>query len=80
MASGEPETLDFRGMRCPLPVIRLEARLRRAAPGDQFRVMADDPIAAVDIPHACAEGGHTVTGRTEDDGICVFMVTTGPKI
>jgi len=75
--------LDLRGHRCPVPVIRLEAALRRLAPGEEITVLADDPVAAVDIPHFCQAGGHK-TRRLPDQGengeICVFRVTRGPKL
>lgn len=74
------QTLDLRGYRCPAPVIRLEAALRRAEEGTRFKVLADDPVAAVDIPHFCREGGHE-TQRLPDHGpVCVFQVTRGPKL
>ena len=73
------ETLDARGLRCPLPVLRMEARLRRLAPGETLKILADDPIAAVDIPHFCKTGGHGCTRQPEIDGACVFLVTRGQK-
>ncbi|MEM9495767.1 MAG: sulfurtransferase TusA family protein [Pseudomonadota bacterium] len=76
------EELDLRGYRCPLPVIRLEAALRRADPGAAFRVLADDPVAAVDIPHFCAEGGHSVERAPSPDGAqetLIFKVIRGAK-
>ncbi|MEL6212457.1 MAG: sulfurtransferase TusA family protein [Pseudomonadota bacterium] len=57
-SSSPPTLLDFRGYRCPLPVVKLEAALRAAAPGAAFLVFADDPVAAVDIPHACTQGAN----------------------
>lgn len=47
------ETLDCRGMRCPLPVIRLARRLPALPVGAVVRVLADDPAAANDIPAWC---------------------------
>lgn len=83
------QTLDMRGLRCPLPVIRMEALLRRLGPGDRIRILADDPIAAVDIPHFARVGGHScerlpapeeVAGNAEKGGaVCVFLVTHGEK-
>ena len=78
-----PELLDLRGYRCPVPVIRLEAALRKLPLGAQVTVIADDPVAAIDIPHFCREGGHGVE-RPEDkseggDEVCVFLVTRGAK-
>jgi tRNA 2-thiouridine synthesizing protein A len=47
------EVLDCRGMRCPLPVIRLARRLPQVPVGTVVRVLADDPAAATDIPAWC---------------------------
>lgn len=75
--------LDLTGYKCPLPVIRAEAALRRAAPGSRFFIRADDPLAALDIPHFCRESKHLVE-RHADEGptekpVCVFLVTRGPN-
>ena len=77
------EELDATGYRCPIPVIRMEAALRRLAPGAKLRVRADDPLAAVDIPHFCRESGH-LAARQADEGpekqpVCVFLVTRAPN-
>ena len=45
--------LDCRGLKCPLPVIRLAQRIRDVEVGDTVRVLADDPAAANDIPAWC---------------------------
>ncbi len=71
--------LDLRGFRCPVPVIRLEAALRAAAPGARIVAVADDPVAAVDIPHFCREAGHKVERLADEGPACVFQVTPGPK-
>ena len=66
-----------------MPVIRMEAALRRMKPGETLLVRADDPIAVVDIPHFCREAGHSAE-RQADEGaadapVCVFLVTRGPN-
>jgi len=77
------QLLDLRGYRCPVPVIRLEAALRKLPLGAQVTVIADDPVAAIDIPHFCREGGYGVErleGQNEGmGGVCVFLVTRGAK-
>lgn len=66
-----------------MPVIRMEARLRRMAPGERLLIRADDPVAALDIPHFCREAGHDAARRpdegTPDTPVCVFLVTRGPN-
>ena len=83
MANDAPCSLDVTGYRCPLPVIRMEATLRRMTPGEKLLVRADDPVAALDIPHFCREAGHEAR-RQPDEGpqeqpVCVFLVTRGPN-
>jgi tRNA 2-thiouridine synthesizing protein A len=68
--------LDTRGLRCPLPVLRLESALRTVPFGATIEIVADDPIATLDIPNAARDGGHA--WRRTDDGtgkVCVFEVT-----
>ena len=62
--------IDARGLLCPLPVLRARKRLMGLAPGTLVAVLADDPMALVDLPHFCAEAGHdhlsvTETGPTQ---------------
>lgn len=73
----DPHTiiLDARGWRCPMPVIRMEAALRRLTSGKRLKIIADDPVAAVDIPHFCRLGGHEAERLPDQAGACVFLVT-----
>jgi tRNA 2-thiouridine synthesizing protein A len=50
--------LDLRGLKCPLPALRTEKALGRCEPGAELLVLADDPLARLDIAHLCREGGH----------------------
>ncbi|HEV7147487.1 MAG TPA: sulfurtransferase TusA family protein [Pedococcus sp.] len=45
--------VDARGLRCPLPVIRLAARAKEALEGTVLEVLATDPAARADIPAWC---------------------------
>ena len=46
----EPDLIDARGLRCPLPVLKLEKKLEGLATGSTLTVLATDPMAAIDIP------------------------------
>lgn len=50
--------IDAIGLICPLPVLRLEKALRGMATGDILQITTTDPVAVIDIPHACADQGH----------------------
>lgn len=71
-----PETIDCRGLKCPLPVLKLEKRVEAAAPGTALVVLATDPMAKIDIPLYCRQHGHACTVST-DGGVLRFEVVRG---
>lgn len=50
--------VDARGLRCPLPVIRLAAAARDAPDGTRITVLTSDPAARHDIPAWCRMRDH----------------------
>jgi tRNA 2-thiouridine synthesizing protein A len=68
------ETLDLRGLKCPLPAMLAKKALARLSPGASLIVLADDPLAAVDIPHMCHGEGHAVDSVTSRDGYREFAL------
>ncbi|HWE07678.1 MAG TPA: sulfurtransferase TusA family protein [Rhizomicrobium sp.] len=52
--------LDLRGLKCPLPALLARRALMRAEAGTPLGVLADDPLAAIDIPHMCSQEGYEV--------------------
>ena len=61
----EAVVVDARGLRCPLPVIRLAQRVRDLVPGDLVEVWATDPAAAADIPAWCRMRGQELLATDE---------------
>lgn len=70
----DSDILDLRGLKCPLPALLAKKALAKAARGTVLTVLADDPLAAVDIPHMCHGEGHVVEHVTETDGHRVFAI------
>jgi len=52
------ECVDARGLKCPLPVLKVEKRLAQLPAGASLVVLATDPMAKVDIPLYCRQHGH----------------------
>ena len=67
-------TLDTRGLRCPLPVLKLEKRLGSLAAGDTITLLATDAIARIDIPLYCVQHGYGCD-IGEADGVLRFTIT-----
>lgn len=72
----EPETIDARGLKCPLPVLKMEKRLAGLPPGARLVVLATDPMAKVDIPLFCKQNGHECV-VTAEDGAMRFAIVKG---
>jgi tRNA 2-thiouridine synthesizing protein A len=68
------ETLDLRGLKCPLPAMMTRKALARLKPGTVLIVLADDPLASVDIPHMCHGEGHAVDSVASRDGYSEFAL------
>jgi tRNA 2-thiouridine synthesizing protein A len=68
------ETLDLRGLKCPLPAMLAKKALARLGPGAALIVLADDPLAVVDIPHMCHGEGHAVESMASHDGYSEFAL------
>lgn len=60
-----PIVIDARGHRCPTPTLRLRRALEAAEPGALVRLLADDPIARIDVPHFVQSAGHELVGAEE---------------
>ncbi len=61
--------LDARRLLCPLPVIRVQDKVKQMQAGDLLEVVCTDPGALQDIPAWCRINGHkiveTVSGEFE---------------
>ncbi|WP_349236036.1 sulfurtransferase TusA family protein [Devosia sp. FKR38] len=71
------ETIDARGLKCPLPVLRMEKRLAALSPGSMLTVLATDAMARIDIPLYCRQHGHDCTSTIEGDVLRFDIVTGG---
>jgi len=67
--------IDARGHRCPTPTLKLGRALRNAAPGARFELVADDPMARIDVPHFVAQSGHSLDSVEQDGPVLRFRIT-----
>ena len=66
--------LDVSGLLCPLPVLKARKRLETLAPGNVLKVIATDPMSAIDMPHFCNEQGHTLLDQSSQAGALIFRI------
>jgi tRNA 2-thiouridine synthesizing protein A len=67
--------LDCRGLRCPLPIIRLANAISDVPVGGTVAVVADDPATRPDTQAWCRMRGHDYVGEdVAADGVPRFVV------
>ena len=71
--------LDLRGLKCPLPALHTARRLKALVPGARLSVLADDPMAAIDIPHLCRQDFRLVS-TTRDGRTIRFEIEIAPAV
>jgi tRNA 2-thiouridine synthesizing protein A len=71
------ETLDARGLACPLPAIKARRALAAVPPGGALVVLATDPEAPIDVAAVAADTGCAFAVR-EQAGAWRMTLTRPP--
>jgi tRNA 2-thiouridine synthesizing protein A len=66
--------LDLKGLKCPLPALRLRKALASVPKGTRLYVTVTDPMAVIDIPHALNETGDRLIEETRNYEVIAFLV------
>lgn len=70
----DPEIIDARGLKCPMPVLKLEKQLHGASAGRRFLLISDDPVARIDVPVLCQKNNYACV--IEQDGKALRFIIT----
>lgn len=68
------ETLDCRGLSCPMPVLKTKKTIGKMQSGQILEILSTDPGTKNDMPAFTKRGGHEYLGEKEDDGFTRFYV------
>lgn len=61
--------LNFKGLQCPLPVLRANKALRAIAGGETVEILVTDANAPKDFRAYCETAGHRFIDCSEAEGI-----------
>ena len=67
-------TMNLRGLKCPLPTLRVKKKLSGLPSGDLIVAECTDPLAAIDIPNLVRQTGDTLEGKSEAGGVITFRI------
>ncbi|MFX0105782.1 MAG: sulfurtransferase TusA family protein [Candidatus Hodarchaeota archaeon] len=68
------KTLDYTGLKCPMPVLKTKKELKNLTSGQTIEVIADDVGAKKDIPALLNKIGDELVEMREDNGNLIFVI------
>ena len=68
------QTLDTKGMNCPLPILKAKKALRSVPTGGTLAVLATDPGAVKDFAAFCRQTGNELLESSEHGGVYSFLI------
>lgn len=71
------QDIDAIGLLCPLPVLKARKCLLTMQTGEVLRLVASDPAAVIDVPHFCAEAGHSLLAQETAEAALAAQSPTG---
>jgi tRNA 2-thiouridine synthesizing protein A len=69
--------VDARGHRCPVPTLKLRRALETA---DEVTLLADDPMATIDVPHFARQIGAEVASADADGATFRFVIRAASRL
>jgi tRNA 2-thiouridine synthesizing protein A len=74
MNSTVTQSLDLRGLSCPLPIIRTAKAMKQVAPGQLVEVLATDPGSVPDFTAWAKSTGNQLVDIRQADGVFHFVL------
>ncbi|HET8577623.1 MAG TPA: sulfurtransferase TusA family protein [Methylomirabilota bacterium] len=68
------ETLDCRGLLCPMPIIKLSKAIKTIPVGQVLEMLATDPGSVPDVKAFHAQTGHEIVSSGQEGGVYRFLV------
>jgi tRNA 2-thiouridine synthesizing protein A len=68
------KTMNLRGLKCPLPALRVRKLLMNMKSGDLVVAECTDPLTAIDIPNLLRQTGDILESKTEAEGVLSFRI------
>jgi len=67
-------SLDFKGLLCPMPVVKIAQAIKQVQVGELVEAFATDPGVVADIPAWARSTGHELVMLEKQDKIFKFIV------
>ena len=68
------QTLDAKGLACPMPIVKTKKAIDTIASGEVLDVQVTDKGALNDFTAWANAGGHTIVEQKEEAGVLFFYI------
>lgn len=68
------QTLDTKGLNCPLPILKAKKAIKDLQSGEVLEVLATDPGSVKDFEAFARATGNELMESNEDDGVFRFLL------
>ncbi len=74
MMTNATQTLDTRGLNCPLPILKAKKALSGLSSGETLEIQATDPGSVKDFRSFCEQTGNELLESDDDHGVFRFTI------
>ncbi|KOS30181.1 hypothetical protein ADK18_04025 [Bacillus anthracis] len=67
-------SLDWKGLACPMPIVRTKRAMDGLASGEVFEVQVTDKGSVKDIPAWANKSGHDIVKHEEEGDVLKFWI------
>jgi tRNA 2-thiouridine synthesizing protein A len=71
------QIIDAKGLKCPMPVIKLQNAVRQAQAGETIQIISTDKGVCQDIPSWCRLNKHTLLNQAIENELYLFTIQVG---
>lgn len=68
------QTLDARGLNCPLPILRTKKTIAGMSEGEVLEMTSTDPGSLKDIESFCSQTGNELLSSSQSGGDFIFQI------
>ena len=68
------ETLDTKGMNCPMPILKTKKSIKKLSSGDTLEVYSTDPGSVRDFASFCKATGNDLLESGEEAGVYRYFI------
>ena len=68
------KTMNLRGLKCPLPALRVRKMLSGLEADDIIIAECTDPLTTIDIPNLLRQTGDVLESKSDAGGVLTFRI------